>query len=283
MTPTLDAERWLEQAIDSVRAQRHPRIEHVLVDGGSTDGTMAIVERNRAHFAHVELGPDAGMYEAIDRGFRRTRGEIMCWLNADDEWLPGTLRTVTRLFREFPDVEWITTGCPATIDVDGGVTWCGRIAGFSPRGFRRGENLPGCGWKAAGFLQQESTFWRRSLWERAGARMDTSLRLAGDFELWSRFMGHATPWCVEVPLGLFRYRPGQQSERHRRAYLAEAEQVFHRDGGRPPVPVLATLRVGIRTHAPFRVLRWLARLRLVEPRPYLAHIAAENRWVRQWR
>jgi hypothetical protein len=283
VTPTLNAAGWLERAIDSVQSQRYPRIEHVLIDGGSTDGTLTIVERHRARFAHIESGPDSGMYDAIDRGFRRTTGEILCWLNADDEWLPGTLRTVTRLFREFPDVEWITSGCPSTIDSDGGITWCGRIAGFTPRGFRRGENLPGRGWTADGFIQQESTFWRRSIWERAGARMDTSLRLAGDFELWSRFMRHAAPWCVEAPLGLFRYRPGQQTERQRQAYLAEAEAVFRRDGGRPPGHLRAAIGVGIRRHAPLRLKRWLTSLRLHEPRPFLVHRAAENRWEREWR
>jgi glycosyltransferase involved in cell wall biosynthesis len=282
VTPTLDAVPWLERMLESVAAQRVARIEHVVIDGGSTDGTLDLLDRHRDRLAHVESGADRGMYDALDRGFRRTTGEILCWLNADDEWLPGTLRTVTRLFREFPDVEWITTGCPAAIDADGGITWCGRIAGFSPRGFRRGDNLPGRGWAADGFLQQESTFWRRSLWERAGGRMDTSLRLAGDFELWSRFMHHATPWCVEAPLGLFRYRPGQLSAERREAYLAEAEAVFRRDGGRPPWRAMAALRVGFHRHAPLRLKRLAALLGVHEPRAHLAHVAERNRWVQVW-
>jgi len=116
VTPTLDGSPWLERMLESVAAQRYGRIEHVVVDGGSSDGTLEVLERHRGRLAHLESGADRGMYDALDRGFRRTTGEIMCWLNADDEWLPGTLRTVTRLFREFPDVEWITTGCPAASD-----------------------------------------------------------------------------------------------------------------------------------------------------------------------
>ncbi len=282
VTPSFNSGKFIERTIESIHGQGYPWIEHVLMDGGSTDQTMEIVERHRARFAHVESAADRGMYDAIHRGFGRTTGEIMTWLNSDDEWLPGTLRTVVRLFREFPDVEWITSSFPSAIDEDGATIATSRLSGVSKRGIDRGENLP-CGrWFADGFIQQESTFWRRSLWERAGARLDTSLQLAGDYELWSRFIRHAPLWSVEVPLGLFRRRAGQKSAVSLSAYFDEALSVFHREGGRVPTRFGSLVRVGLRRHMPPPLRHHLGRLRLFERRPFLKYDWSSSIWVRTW-
>lgn len=282
VTPSFNSAKFIERTIHSIHGQGYPRVEHVLMDGGSTDGTMEIVDRHRARFSHVESGPDKGMYDAIHRGFARTTGEIMTWLNSDDEWLPGTLKTVVRLFREFPEVEWITSSFPSAIDEEGATIATSRLSGVSRRGIDRGENLP-CGrWFADGFIQQESTFWRRSLWERAGARLDTSLQLAGDYELWSRFIRHAPLWSVEVPLGLFRRRAGQKSAVALSSYFDEALGVFRRDGGRAPTRFGSLVRVGIRRHMPPPFRHHLGRFHLFERRPFLKYDWASSRWVRAW-
>ncbi len=282
VTPSFNSEEFIERTILAVKSQEYPRIEHVLMDGGSTDTTMRIVDRHRAHFAHVESAKDKGMYDAIDRGFAHTTGEIMTWLNSDDEWFPGTLRTVTRLFREFPEVEWLTSGYPSAIDATGAMIATARLSGFSRKGHLRGEFLPACGWPADGFIQQESTFWRRSLWERAGSRMDDSLQFAGDFELWSRFLQHAQLWCVEIPLGCFRRREGQKTAVAFQSYLDEARTVFARDGGHVPSRLGASLRVGFRRHAPPELKRFIGRLGVYERRPYLLYDWSNARWVESW-
>jgi len=282
VTPSFNSEMYIGRTIDSIRRQGYTNLEHILMDGGSTDGTMGIVRSFAGHFAYVESAPDSGMYDAIDRGFAKSTGEIMTWLNSDDEWLPGTLATVVRLFCEFPEIEWITSGFPSAIDPEGAIIATRRLSGVSRRGIDRGENLTNCGWIADGFIQQESTFWRRSLWERAGARIDTSLQLAGDYELWSRFIRHAPLWQVEVPLGLFRRRPGQKSAVDFERYIEEARGVFKRDGGNPPWRLGSLLRVGMRRHLPRRIKQSLARWGVLEARPFLYFDCPRSQWVPSW-
>lgn len=283
VTPCFNAARFIERTIASVAAQRYPAIEHVLVDGGSTDGTMDIVERHRERFARASSARDRGMYDAINRGFADTRGEIMAWLNADDEWLPGTLRTVGRIFATLPEVEWLSTALPAAIDEDGGTIKVNRFDGFSRNGFLRGEYFAAAGWDAAGFIQQESTFWRRSLWERAGGRLDDALSSAGDFELWSRFFEHAHLWCVDVPLGCYRRHAEQKTSQAFGQYLDEARGIFARVGGRAPRPRTATLRLGLRRYTPPPARRLLVRLGWMEARPYVTYDWGAQTWVAQWK
>src|SRR5258706_10000369 len=108
----------------------------------------------------------------------------MARLNGDDKYLPWTFSVVAEVFAQFPEIEWVTTRWPLRWDKRGRAVRCAARAGYSRDGFFRGEYLPGDGRPV---IQQESTFWRRSLWELAGARIDTSFPLGGDFELWARF------------------------------------------------------------------------------------------------
>jgi hypothetical protein len=105
--------------------------------------------------------------------------------------------------------------------------------GYSRRAFLRGEHLPHEGDWGGSFIQQESTFWRRSLWDKVGGRIDASLQLAGDFELWARFFEHADLYGVELPLGGFRVHGDQKTAHRMKAYVDEALTVLRNHGGRP--------------------------------------------------
>jgi glycosyltransferase involved in cell wall biosynthesis len=261
VTPSFEQARFLESTLASIHDQRYPDLDHVVVDGGSTDGSVAILER----FADLRFtsGPDGGMYDAIDRGFAATTGEVMGWLNADDLHAPWTLALVGELFERFPTVEWLTTQYPMIFDESGRCVQTGYGGGFNAHAFLRGANLPGRGWFATGFVMQESTFWRRSLWERAGGRMDTSLKLAGDFELWARFFEHAPLHAVAAPLAGFRRHGGQKTAIGFEAYLGR-RAIWTACGARPLV----------------RMPRWLGApleaLRVIRPVPVLA-------WKGAWR
>jgi glycosyltransferase involved in cell wall biosynthesis len=283
VSPSFNGARFLPRMIASVREQRYPRLEHVFVDAVSTDDTLAIVDRERGHFASVTSEPDGGMYDGINRGFARTTGEVMTWLNVDDEWLPGTLHVVGTIFATLPEVEWISTALPAAIDEHSALIKVNRIDGFSRDGFLRGENLAGAGWDAAGYIQQESTFWRRSLWERAGARLDDSLSAAGDFELWSRFFRHAELWCVDVPLGCYRRHASQKTTVDFGKYLREALGVFEAAGGTKPSPRRAKLRLGMRASTPGWLRRMCVRAGLVAPRPWITYDWGRQVWVSERR
>jgi Glycosyl transferase family 2 len=275
VTPSLNQARYLEGALRSIHGQEYQQLEHVVMDGGSSDGSADVLARWRDKLAYSESEPDHGQYDALQRGFAHTTGEIMGWLNADDLHTPWTLSLVADLFTRFPEVSWLTTLYPITWDEAGRAVQTGYGGAFSAERFRRGRNLPGRGWFAGGFIQQESTFWRRSLWERAGSRLDLSLRLAGDFELWARFFEHEPLWGVAAPLAGFRRHGDQKTAYHMEAYRAEAETVLRRGGFRPPGRLddffrrWLTRAVGGRplVRMPGRVGRALTRAGFVQPAP----------------
>jgi glycosyltransferase involved in cell wall biosynthesis len=229
VTPSLEQGRFLGAAIESVRSQG-VEVEHVVMDGGSTDGTRELLEGQTERLAAWRSEPDHGQYAALNDGFALTKGEIMGWLNADDVYAPGALAAVEDVFRCFPEVEWLTSSFSATANEEGIVFDVKRVVSFDARAFSRGFNLPGHGARAMYFIPQESTFWRRSLWERAGG-LDPGLQLAGDFDLWARFYRHAELWCVRALVGIFRSHPSQKSRAYNE-YLAEAEPLLARYGGK---------------------------------------------------
>ncbi len=233
VTPSYNQAQYLGETIHSVLNQDYPRLEYLIMDGGSNDGSVEIVRRHEARLAYWASGPDGGQYEAINMGFARSTGEIMAWINSDDKYVPGALQVVGELFATFPQIEWLTTLYPLVWDQRGRAIGCYRSPGYTRRGFLRGENLPGCSWYANDWIQQESTFWRRSLWERAGGHINTRFRLAGDFSLWAAFMQHSDLYGVHTVLGGFRMHADQKTAKHMAAYTREAEQALVLCGGRP--------------------------------------------------
>ena len=232
VTPSLNQGAFVETAVRSVLHQ-DVDVEYVICDGGSTDGTTAVLERYASQLAWWCSEPDDGQYDALQKGFAQTKGDIMGWLNADDFLLPGALKIVASVFAQHPEVEWVTGTMAPIANEAGGVFRIAPVTRFSRAAFFRGFNLPAGRWHAGTFIPQESTFWRRSLWERAGGRVETSLRLAGDFELWARFYAQAELYGVQALIGVYRSQPAQKTSTAMAEYLQEAERVLRAAGGRP--------------------------------------------------
>lgn len=237
VTPSFNQARFLEETLRSVLDQNYPNLEYVVVDGGSRDGSVDIIRKYEQRLKWWVSEPDQGHYDALNKGFVHTSGEIMAWINSDDKYLPWTFSVVADVMNAFPQIEWLTSRFHLFWDEQGRAVRCEEHRGFSRRQIRCGGTLPGSGWPAWGFLQQEATFWRRSLWERAGGRLNQAYSLAGDFELWMRFAAQAELYCADVPLAGFRQHPSQQTAQHMQEYVRQAQQAFRASGGEPPGPL----------------------------------------------
>ena len=227
VTPCLNAQAHIAETIRSVVQQRGDfSIEYIVVDGGSSDATEQRV-REAAQCLVACPGlvqcdgvtidwvsePGSGMYEALNRGFDLASGDVYAWINADDLYLPGAFQAVSRVFSQCPAVDWLK-GVTSYIDEDSVFLRAGKV------------HLYDRGWLHAGvygrdlyFVQQDSVFWRAALWASAG-HFPSTLCLAGDYWLWSRFAEFAPLYSLPVPLSCFRRRSGQLSE-NRSGYVDE--------------------------------------------------------------
>ena len=219
VTPSFNCKEFIGDTISSVLNQGYPNLEYIIIDGASTDGTTQVIEQYANRLSYWHSKKDGGQYDAINQGFAKSTGDILCWLNADDMLLPHSLFAVGEIFAQFPQVEWISSLQPASWDARGYLSKVDSLPGFSQQAFLDGLYLPTTA-KKGYWLQQESTFWRRSLWEKAGSTIP-DYDLAGDFALWCQFYQHAQLYGVSNPLGGFRMLEGQRSEVYL-TYITEA-------------------------------------------------------------
>src|SRR3954471_21047527 len=119
VTATWNRAGFLEEAMRSVLDQAYPKLEYVVVDGGSTDGSVEIIRKHADRLAWWCSEKDSGHCEALNKGFAHTTGEVMGWLNSDDKYTPWALAVVGEIFATFPDVQWITTLFPLLWDAQG--------------------------------------------------------------------------------------------------------------------------------------------------------------------
>src|SRR5690606_24630618 len=171
--PNYNLADYLEQTIESVVGQSYPHCESIVVDGSSDDGSIDIIERHRSRIDKVLIEPDTGHANALNKGFALSKGAIMGWINSDDVLLPGCLETVAQIFHQFPDVDWIV-GNTSHLGEAGHLLRSYPSGPLSRLRFMLGDFR---------FVQQESVFWRRSLWRKAGAKVNENLKFAVDFEL----------------------------------------------------------------------------------------------------
>lgn len=173
--PTYNSEVYLRACLDSVRRERHPAVEFILIDGGSTDGTMTVVDQNRELFTHVLSEKDSGQSEAFNKGFRLATGRYLTWLNSDDVLCEGSIgRTVQLLNASQRD--WLTANS-IYLDEQGCISKCCRSGGFESFAVKHGLlNVFG-----------PSTFFTKQLYEELG-QIDESFHFCMDSEYWWRIV-----------------------------------------------------------------------------------------------
>ncbi|MBN1680154.1 MAG: glycosyltransferase [Anaerolineae bacterium] len=192
VTPSYNQGRYIEETIRSVLMQGYPNLEYIMIDGGSTDETLDVIRRYENHLSFWVSEPDNGQANAINKGFARSSGDIMGWLNSDDVLLPNALHTVAYTFMRKPGVH-VMTGLRRIVNGEGQFVRNWFVWMPTPDVLRRQ-----C------VIAQETTFWRRAVWEHIGP-VDESYQFAMDYEYWIRMLDAGYTFeLVPRYLGVFR-------------------------------------------------------------------------------
>lgn len=214
VTPSYNQGKFIEQTIQSVLAQDYSNFEYVVIDGGSTDGSLKIIKKYQKKLKYFESKKDRGQSHAINKGFAKTSGEIMAWLNSDDIYREGTLKLIGSVFAEFPEIEWITC-LPSAIDEQGYQIYLAKPPLYLQFFLKKGWYVR----KLLGFVMQEGTFWRRSLWDKAGGKIDEESHYAMDVKLWQSFAKFSKLHRIEASLAAYRLNPNRKSsDNHAKCY-----------------------------------------------------------------
>jgi glycosyltransferase involved in cell wall biosynthesis len=227
ITPSFNQGKFLEATILSVLNQDYERIEYILIDGGSNDNTLAIIEKYIARFAYSISEADKGQTDALNKGFSHANGQILAWLNSDDVYYPGAVREAVDFLVKHPEIGMVY-GDLDFIDENGKVIGKFTASQTNLPRLRRGYvHIP-----------QPSTFFRADLWHKVGP-LDPSFFFAMDYDLWTRL----------ASISEFKYLPGRPWAKfrlHSDGKTINADdrcwpdmlRVHYRDGGKPFAPIV---------------------------------------------
>jgi len=220
VTPSYNMARFLEETIRSVLSQDYPRIEYIVMDGGSTDGTQEILRRYEGRLQY-ESRPDRGQSEAVNRGFLRSQGSVFAYLNADDTYLPGAVSTAVRHLLANPGQAGVY-GEACHIGEDGSI-----LGRFDTREFDAELLKTNC------YICQPAVFLWREAFGEAGM-LDPDLHLAMDYDLWIRIAKRRTFVKVQEYLACSRMHRSSKTLRQRSAVYRELVKVALRHYGYVP-------------------------------------------------
>lgn len=201
VTPSYNQGKYLDETLRSVLSQREHIHEYFVLDGGSTDGSVDIIRRyaEEGGIDYWHSRKDKGQSDAIEQGFRRATGDVLCWLNSDDVFLPGAIRLVREQFDRHP--EWdVLTGYHVQMDGDSRIISTYRIPGESRRMAYWGVH----------HIAQQTCFFKRELYERVG-RLNLDLHCVMDGDLWIRMLDAGATWG-HVPKFLAGFRIHETSK-----------------------------------------------------------------------
>ena len=232
VTPSFNQSAYLEQTIRSVLDQDYPRLEYLVIDGGSTDGSVDIIKRYASRLAYWVSEKDSGQAEAINKGMGRARGEIVAWLNSDDYYLPGTVTTVVKTFDENPDVA-LVYGDMLAVDERGQT--------FNTLRYRQ---LTLDDLLSFQIIGQPAAFMRRASFEKAGG-LDLSYHFLLDHHLWIRLAMQGRILHVPQTWAAARYHAEAKNRAQAAAFGREAFRIL---GWTQTQPELAP-RIGRRARA----------------------------------
>ncbi len=220
VTPSFQQAEFLEETIRSVLLQGYPKLNYVIMDGGSTDGSAAIIEKYRHWLLDWVSEPDWGQSSAITKGFQRAGGEILAWLNSDDVLAPGAIWRAIEEFRRQPRAV-LVYGNTDEIDRDGAPLGQAKYARQADRQYLVHEANP---------IPQPSAFFRRAAYEAAGG-LDTDLYWTMDYDLWIRLAALGPIVYLPETLSKLRVYPEAKTSRGMPGMFDEFRRVGDRYGG----------------------------------------------------
>ena len=219
VTPSFNQARFLERTIVSVLGQDYPRLEYIIVDGGSTDGSQSIIEKYAARIAWWVSEPDAGQTDALNKGFARAHGDILAWLNSDDEWLPGAVSSAVKALIQHSD-SGLVYGAVNYIGADDRIIGRFPAAQTNYRLLRQGYvHIP-----------QQAAFFRANLWHDVGP-LDPKLFFAMDYDLWLRIAAQAPVQYIPQTWANFRLHDEAKTIAADALCWPEMIRIHYRDGG----------------------------------------------------
>jgi len=192
VTPSFNQGKYLEETIKSIIDQNYPNLEYIVMDGGSTDNSLDILKKYQNYLTYWESHPDNGQADAIHRGFTHATGDILCYINSDDYFLPDALWEVARTYINNPSLKWMAGE--------------GIFVNEARKYIKKRKYLPICYETMLYFencIFQPASFWRRDFYFQTGG-IDTKLRFSFDYDLFMKFIVVEKPIIVHREIAAFR-------------------------------------------------------------------------------
>lgn len=228
VTPSFNQARYIETTIRSVLEQDYPSLEYIIVDGGSTDGSLDVIERHADKLAWWVSEKDNGQTDALNKGFARAQGDILAWLNSDDTYQPGAITAAVKYLAEHPEVGMVYANTNF-IDDNGRALGLFPAAQTDYRRLRQGYvHIP-----------QQAAFFRADLWRQVGP-LDPDFYFAMDYDLWVRLARLAPfAYLADQTWANFRLHNNGKTIAADDRCWPEMLKVHYRDGGSFFAPIVA--------------------------------------------
>ena len=227
ITPSFNQAQYLEQTIQSVVEQDYPNLELIVMDGGSTDGSKAIIEKYAPRLSYWQSQKDGGQTDAINQGFTRAKGEVLAWLNSDDLLYPDAVSKAVEALRRYPQAVMVYGNCDL---VNGQGKFIKRFpAAQTDLGKLRQGYV---------HIPQQAAFFLAEAWKKVGP-LDPSFFFAMDYDLWTRLAKLGPLQYIDAePWAAFRLHGDSKSIAADDRCWPEMLKVHYRDGGKAISPIV---------------------------------------------